>query len=83
MIISRFEIKFFKFIPFSYGVLYDGFTKRGFLYAEIAIGGKLNGTEVEDYATLHLFTTHLQSTHFEPIEKGYEQIKNDISCRVE
>jgi hypothetical protein len=39
MILSRFEIKKKQFMPYSFGIYNDGFTKRGIIYAEILIGG--------------------------------------------
>ena len=54
---------------------------KGILYAEIAIGGvKENGT-IQDSAFLHLFVTHVQSTHFTPYADGPRLIKEDIDCR--
>mmetsp|Transcript_2355 Transcript_2355/g.2313 ORF Transcript_2355/g.2313 Transcript_2355/m.2313 type:complete len:121 (-) Transcript_2355:301-663(-) len=70
MVLSRFPILRHEFMPFSFGIGNDGFTKRGIIYSEIAIGGQLHkadnkGGSLTNYARLHLFNTHMQSSHFE------------------
>jgi hypothetical protein len=89
MIISRFEIKKSHFIQYSFGVHNDGWTRRGVLYAEISIGGKeidvigSNETKITDSATLHLFTTHMQSSYFHPPDEAAAILKEAITCRTE
>lgn len=88
MIISRFEIKKSHFIQFSFGIHNDGWTRRGVLYAEIVIGGKEievigGGSKISDSATLHLFTTHMQSSYFHPPQVAPMILKEAIACRTE
>ena len=91
MILSRFPILVQEFVPYSFGIDNDGFTKRGILYAEIAVGGTVGETSknvlarnVNDYARLHLFNTHMQSSQFNPPhDKGSKVLKESIMCRTE
>ncbi|CDW89469.1 UNKNOWN [Stylonychia lemnae] len=88
MIVSRFYIKKSQSIQYSFGVGNDGWTRRGVLYTQISIGGKeiqdSNGnSKIIDSAILHLFTTHMQSSHFYPTNVAPSTLKQSIVCRTE
>lgn len=65
-------------MPYSFGVHNDGFTRRGVLYAEVSIGGEeLNG-KIQNSASLHLFTTHMQSSYIFPYDTAPGILKQAI-----
>ena len=61
LILSRFPITNYCFIPFRYGVLSDSLAEKGLLYAKIKIQNTF----------LHLFTTHLQASYLDSSESQF------------
>ena len=61
LILSRFPITNYCFVPFRYGVLSDALAEKGLLYAKI----KIQSTY------LHLFTAHLQASYIDSSESQF------------
>lgn len=78
-ILSRFPITSKEEIIFRDSVFSDSESTLGCIYSQITLSLKEPGTSSNVVETkLHLFTTHLQSTHFEMTK---EEIALEIECR--
>ena len=65
VILSRFPIISYVYIPFKYGVIADSLAQKGLLYAKVLVR--------DSY--LHIFTTHLQASYMDSGEYHFR-----ISC---
>ena len=71
LILSRFPVTSSHYMPYSYGIYNDGFTRRGVLYAEITVN-----TDVP--VKLHIFNTHMQSSYFHPPHEAPDILKRAL-----
>ena len=72
MILSRFPIIAKSYHPFSYSQELDGLVMRGCLYARI---------NIEPNRNIHIFSTHMCSSHFKPPESGPMNLLHGLEAR--
>lgn len=72
MILSRFPIIARSYHPYSYSQDTDGLAMRGCLYARVNVEPKRN---------IHVFTTHMCSSHFYPPETGPLTLAQGLEAR--
>mgnify|MGYP000950468032 CR=1 FL=1 len=73
LIMSRFPIVSMSHHPFTYSQEMDGLVRRGCIYAKIEVKGSNH---------VHLFTSHMCSTHLSPADRAPEITAEALKARA-